>query len=74
MLGIGIEDDQAMNAGLPAVDGLNECPLISGENKTSPRLELIVDIDLGQCKLMKDEWIEFATWTGNVYIVCAESP
>ena len=70
MLGIAIEDERASAAGLPAVDGLDMWPMISGSNLTSPRRELIVDhntLIMGRYKLMVDEWINFATWTGELF-------
>lgn len=70
MFGISVVDDVANAAGLPAVDGLNMWPLISGQNATSPRTELIVDhttLIMGDYKLIVDEWVHFATWTGEVF-------
>ncbi len=48
-------DERAKRALLPAVDGLNMWPLISGINSTSPRVEIPIDDNVliqGNYKLM----------------------
>eukprot|EP01083_Nonionella_stella_P026630 73347_1 len=43
LIGFDPTDDRAAKAGLPPIDSLNMWPLISGQNKTSPRTEIPVD-------------------------------
>eukprot|EP01084_Bolivina_argentea_P124455 220529_1 len=70
ILGIDITDENAIKAGLPAVDGLNMWPLISGQNLTSPRTEMIVDnntLVMGSYKYITDDVVNYATWTSELF-------
>ena len=69
LAGVDPTDKQAEKANLPPIDGLNMWPLISGENSTSPQ----VDISLTLTALISREYKiligdnNCAGWTGPVY-------
>ena len=69
LAGIDPTDDRAAKAKLPPIDSLNVWPLISGQNSTSPR----VDIPLTQNTLISGQYkiltgnVDLAGWTGPVY-------
>ena len=69
LAGVDPTDKQAEKANLPPIDSLNIWPLISGENSTSPR----VDIPLTLTALISGEYKiligdnNCAGWTGPVY-------
>ena len=69
LAGVDPTDDRAAKANLPPIDSLNVWPLISGQNSTSPR----VDIPLTQNTLISGQYkiltgnVDLAGWTGPVY-------
>jgi arylsulfatase A-like enzyme len=69
MAGVNPEDPIAKAAGLPPVDGLDLWPLLSGQNATSPRVELAFGTDAyinGQYKLLLGSQ-SIAGWQGVHY-------
>ena len=66
---IDCNDTNAINNGLPNVDGLNVWKLISGLNKTSPRTE----IPISENGLIQNEYkylvgnIGYASWTSETF-------
>lgn len=70
MVGVDPYDERAAASGLPPVDGLNMWPLISGQNSTSPRVELPISNYTyinGNYKLITNGTFPYAGWTGIQY-------
>jgi arylsulfatase I/J len=70
MVGVDPFDPVAAASGLPPVDGLNVWPLISGQNATSPRVEIPVSNFTyinGSYKLIVGIKATYAGWEGPVY-------
>lgn len=69
LAGVDPTDKRAAKATLPPIDSLNMWPLISGQNDTSPR----VDIPISNSTLISGDYkilvgtVEQAGWTGPVY-------
>ena len=69
LAGVDPTDDRAAKAKLPPIDSLNVWPLISGQNSTSPR----VDIPISNTTLISGDYkilvgnVDQAGWTGPVY-------
>ena len=69
LAGVDPKDTQAAKANLPPIDSMNMWPLISGQNSTSPR----VDIPISMSTLISGEYKVLtsrngdAGWTGPVY-------
>ena len=69
LAGVDPTDTQAAKASLPPIDSMNMWPLISGQNSTSPR----VDIPLSMTTLISGDYKillgtnRMAGWTGPVY-------
>ena len=69
LAGVDPTDKRAAKANLPPIDSLNMWPLISGQNSTSPR----VDIPISNTTLISGDYkilvgnVEQAGWTGPVY-------
>jgi arylsulfatase I/J len=69
LAGVDPTDHTGAAAGLPPIDSLNMWPVLSGENDTSPRTELLVSKDC----LVTDKWkvltgnIAGASWPGPKY-------
>lgn len=69
LAGVDPTDKKAAAAGLPPIDSLNLWPVISGQNETSPRVEIAVSnqtLIQGQWKLMRGS-MPYATWQGPQY-------
>jgi len=69
MLDIDATDRKAAAAGLPAVDGLDMWPLISGQVSTSPRTEIVISdhtLIYGDYKLMVGNH-NYAVWQNEVW-------
>ena len=69
LAGVDPTDTQAAKANLPPIDSLNMWPLISGQNSTSPR----VDVPISMTTLISGDYKillgtnRMAGWTGPVY-------
>ena len=69
LAGVDLTDERAAKANLPPIDSLNMWPLISGQNSTSPR----VDVPISNTTLISGDYKiltgdnEQAGWTGPVY-------
>ena len=69
LAGVDPTDNRAAKAKLPPIDSFNVWPLISGQNSTSPR----VDIPISDTTLISGEYkiltgnVNLAGWTGPVY-------
>ena len=69
LAGVDPTDDRAAKAKLPPIDSLNVWPLISGQNSTSPRVDIPISettLISSQYKILQGE-VEQAGWTGPVY-------
>lgn len=69
LAGVDPTDDVAKKAKLPPIDSLNMWPLISGQNATSPRTEMVLSNDTiisAQYKLITGD-NDQAGWTGPHY-------
>jgi len=76
LAGVDPEDTRAKAAGLPPIDSLNLWPLLSGQNKTSPRIEIPIGSPGTPTKigaLIQGEWkllvgpVAQNGWTGPIY-------
>ena len=76
LAGVDPTDHRAANANLPPIDSLNMWPLISGQNSTSPR----VDIPISNSTLISGDYkilvgnVHEAGWTGPVYPNTTKAP
>ena len=69
IVGVDPTDNEATKAKLPPIDSLNMWPLISGKNKTSPRVEMALSNDTlisGPFKIITGNANQ-AGWTGPQY-------
>ena len=69
LAGVDPKDERATKANLPPIDSLNVWPLISGQNSTSPRVDIPISnttLISGDYKILIGE-VEQAGWTGPVY-------
>ena len=69
LAGIDPTDERAAKAKLPPIDSLNMWPLISGQNSTSPRMDIPATIDTlisGEFKILTGT-VNQAGWTGPHY-------
>ena len=69
LAGVDPTDFQAGKASLPPIDSLNMWPLISGQNSTSPRLDVPISNNTlisGEYKILTGTLHE-AGWTGPIY-------
>ena len=69
LAGVDPTDKQAEKANLPPIDSLNMWPLISGENSTSPRVDIpltLTTLISGEYKILTGDNRD-AGWTGPVY-------
>ena len=69
LAGVDPTDKKAAKAKLPPIDSLNMWPLISGENSTSPRVDIPISyftLISGDYKILQGD-IEQAGWTGPQY-------
>ena len=70
MLGVDSTDSDAVDKGIPDVDGYNMWPLIVGEETVSPRKELIMNkntIFHGKYKLIVGSSTKYAIWQSAVF-------
>ena len=70
MLDIDEEDHVAIEAGLPAVDGVDLWPLISGQVSHSPRSEIVISehtLIFGDYKLMVGNH-NYAIWASSSHV------
>lgn len=66
---VDVTDEKAAAAGLPPVDGMNVWPLISGQNSTSPRVDLPLSkqtLISGRYKIVTGK-SQYSVWTGPQY-------
>ena len=69
LAGVDPTDDRAAKAKLPPIDSLNMWPLISGQNSTSPR----VDIPISNTTLISGDYkiltgkVTISGWTGPIF-------
>ena len=69
LAGVDPTDYRAAKANLPPIDSLNVWPLISGENSTSPRVDIPISnrsLISGEYKILVGNML-LAGWTGPVY-------
>ena len=69
LAGVDPTDEQAAKVKLPPIDSLNMWPLISGQNSTSPRVDIPISENTlisGKYKILLGD-VEQAGWTGPVY-------
>ena len=69
LAGVDPTDKKAAKAKLPPIDSVNMWPLISGENSTSPRVDIPISyftLISGDYKILQGD-IEQAGWTGLQY-------
>ena len=69
LAGVDPTDEKAAKANLPPIDSLNMWPLISGQNSTSPRVDIPVtnnSLISGDYKILTGR-VEGAGWTGPHY-------
>ena len=69
LAGVDPTDERAAKAELPPIDSLNVWPLISGQNATSPRVDVPISnqtLISGEYKILLGD-VEQAGWTGPVY-------
>ena len=70
MLGIDPHDYDAIDLGIPDVDGYNMWPLIVGEAEVSPRYELIMNKNTfiqGEYKLITGSSTKYAIWQSAIF-------
>ena len=76
LAGVDPTDDRAAKANLPPIDSLNVWPLISGQNSTSPRVDIPISnftLISGDYKILTGD-IREAGWTGPVYPNTTKTP